>query len=212
MSKYPQNKKNSITGLIFTAIVTLGFIWATAQWFNRYNRPRQLNIKDIRANEIKTFKNLRLIVQAQEKYKETDWDADRKKTFAKFFVHLWTSVNTKSEPISIKLIPKDLAFAMGPSSAIDGYYFINLHSRALSAKGQTRKLNYEKEWAVAAVPAESGRTGSLIFIADNSGDIFSKKQEIIPTEFPDNLLSNGWTKIETIKQLKGFQKTVSHTN
>ncbi|MHC4114145.1 MAG: DUF2950 family protein [Planctomycetota bacterium] len=212
MSECPQNKKIGITGLVFTVIVTLGFIWAAAQWFNRYNWPRQLDIKGMRTNEIKTFENLQLIVQAQEKYKEADWDADKKKNYAKFLPHLWTSVGIKSEPILINLIPKELAFAAGPSSAVDGYYFINLRSRALSAKGQIRKLDYEKEWAVASEPAESGKTGSLIFIADNSGNIFSKEQIGVPSEFPDEPLSNNWTKIETIEQLKRFQKTLSHTN
>jgi hypothetical protein len=212
MSEYPQNKKISITGLVFTVIVTLGFIWAAAQWLNRYNWPRQLDIKDMRANEIKAFKNLQLIVRAQEKYKKTDWDADKKKPYAKFLPHLWTSFSTQSDPILINLIPKGLALAAGPSSAIDGYYFINLRSRALPAGGQIRKLDYEKEWAAVAAPAENGKTGSLIFIADNSGNIFSKEQIIIPSGFPDEPLSNNWTKIKTIEQLKGFQKTLSQTD
>ncbi len=208
MSEYPQNKKISVAGLVLTAIVTLGFIWAAVQWLNRYNWPRQLDIKDMRANEIKAFKNLQLIIRAQEKYKETDWDRDNKKNYAKFLPHLWTSISTRSEPILINLIPKELAFASGPSSAIDGYYFIGLYSRVLSIDEQIRKLDHEKEWAVASAPAENGKTGSLIFIADNSGSIFSKRQTIVPLGFVDEPLSDNWTKIETIEQLKGFQKTL----
>ena len=156
MSKNPQNKKVSITGLVFTVVVTLGFIWAALQWFNRYNWPRPLSIEDIHKNEIKTFKNLQLIAQAQEKYKQADMDKDGKKNYARFFVHLWTSVDSKSEPVLIELIPKDLAFAAGPSEAVDGYYFIDLHSRALSGQVETKRLDYENEWALVSVPADSG--------------------------------------------------------
>jgi len=201
MNTSPQNKKISVVGIIFTVITTFGFIWAAMQWFNRYDWPEQLTSKDIPANEIQAFKNLQRISQAQEKYKQIDRIGDGKKKYAKFFTHLWTSVNTQSEPVTIKLIPKDVAFAMDPSFAIDGYYFINLYSRALSAKEQTRKLDYEKEWAVAGIPADPGYTGSLIFIADNSSDIFMKKYTETPSKYPHNPLSNGWTKIESIKQL-----------
>lgn len=207
-----QNKKISVTGIIFTVIVTLGFIWATLQWFNRYDWPGQLSSKDIPANEIQTFKNLRRISQAQEKYKQIDRIGDGKKSYAKFFTHLWISVNTQSEPVTIKLIPKDIAFAMDYSLAIDGYYFINLYSRALLAKEQTRKLDYEKEWAVAGLPAVPGNTGSLIFIVDNSSDIFMKNYTEIPSHYPHDPLSNGWTKIESIEQLKDFQKTLTRIN
>ncbi|RKY08217.1 MAG: hypothetical protein DRP66_05035 [Planctomycetota bacterium] len=201
MNTSSQNKEISVVGIIFTVIVTLGFIWAALQWLNRYNRPAQLTSEDMRANEIQAFKNLRRISQAQEKYKQTDRDGDGKKKYAKFFTHLWRCVNIQSEATTIKLIPKDIAFAVAPSFAIDGYYFINLYSRALSAKGQTRKLDYEKEWAVAAIPADPGNTGSLIFIADNSSDIFMKKYTEIPSYYPHDPHSNGWTKIESIKQL-----------
>ena len=208
MSKSPQDKKVSITGLVFTVVVTLGFIWAASQWFNRYNWPRPLSTEDIHNNEIQTFKNLHLIAQAQEKYKQADMDKDGKKNYARFFVHLWTSVDTKSEPILIELIPKNLAFAACPSEAVDGYYFIDLHRRALSGQEETKRLDYEKEWALVGVAADSGKTGFLIFITDNSGDIFSKKQEVIPSKYPYDPLSKGWTKIETIEQLRSFQKSL----
>jgi len=208
MSKSPQDKKVNITGLVFTAIVTLGFIWATLQWFNRYNWPRPLSIEDVQINEIRTFKNLQLIAEAQEKYKKDDMDKDGKNNYAVFLAHLWTSVDTKSEPVLIELISRDLGFAMGPSEVIDGYYFIDLHSRQLKGKEKTRRLDYEKEWALAGVPADSGKTGFLTFITDNSGDIFSKKQQLIPSAYPYDPLSKGWTKIETIEQLRSFQKSL----
>lgn len=121
MNKSPQDKKIGVTGLIFTIIVTLGFIWAALQWFNRYDWPPKLSSKDIQAGETQTFKNLHRISHAQENYKQTDRNGDGKKSYAKFFVHLWTFVNTESELVLIELNPKELAFAMGPSLAIDAH-------------------------------------------------------------------------------------------
>jgi hypothetical protein len=209
MNKNTKDKKINVTGLILTGIVTLGFIWASLQWFNRYDWPTQLSRKDIQANEIQTFKNLRRISGAQENYKQTDRNGDGKKSYAKFFVHLWTSVNTESDPVLIDLIPKELAFAMGPSLAIDGYYFEDLHSRTLPTKEQTRKLDYQNEWAITAITAAVRQTGSLIFIADNSKDIFVKTYTEIPSQYPHDPLANGWTKIGSIEQLKDFQKTLN---
>jgi len=159
---------------------------------------------------VKAFKNLQLIAQAQKKYKQMDYDADGKNNYAKFFIHLWTAVNTDSEPTLIKLIPKKIAFAMGAASAIDGYYFRDLHSRELPEKNQTRKLDYEKEWAVTCAPAAYRKTGFLTFLADSSGDILAKKLRDIPSQCPYDPLSNGWTKVESMGQLKNFQKTVDY--
>ena len=81
-------KKFSLTGIIFSIIVTAGFIWAAVQLYALWNSPGQLIGQDIKSNEIRAFLNLQTISQAQKKYRETDWDGDGKKTFAKYFIHL----------------------------------------------------------------------------------------------------------------------------
>ncbi len=101
---------------------------------------------------------------------------------------------------------------MGSSLAIDGYYFIDLHSRALSAKKQTRKLDYEKEWALTAVPAADRKTDSLFFIVDNTGTVLVKYDRRPPSQYPHNPLANGWTKIESVEHLEDFHKTLARTN
>lgn len=84
MNNNPQNKKLSIIGVVFTIVVTLGFIAAAVHRFNRYTWPPKLTIKDMQANEVQAFKNLQLIAQAQQKYKKKDWDRDGKKTMQTF--------------------------------------------------------------------------------------------------------------------------------
>ena len=120
MSDVKQNKKITTVGIIFTIVVTVAFLWAANQWFNRYNWPKPLTTKQLRANGLNTFKNLQLIADAQEKYKLTDWDRDGKKTYTEFFTHLWTTVDENNDPMLLDLISHDLAFAIGPYRPKDG--------------------------------------------------------------------------------------------
>jgi len=203
-----RNRDYSVTGIIFSIVVTVGFVWAAVQLYTLWNGTRQLIAQDMKLNELHAFLNLQVISQAQKKYKETDWDGDGKKTFAKYFIHLWTSVNNSGEPIRVRLIPQKLAFAIEAARAIDGYYFVDLHDRVLSANNETQRLDYEKEWAVLAVPPTDGQTEARYFLADNSGSIFVKAAKYASMQYPDNPLSDGWTKIDTIQQLQDFQKKI----
>ncbi len=206
MNNSPQNKKLSIIGIVFTIVVTLGFIAAAVHWFNRYTWPPKLTIKDLQANEVQAFKNLQLIAQAQQKYKKKDWDRDGKKNYADFFIHLWKSVDANGEPIPVELIPKKLAFATGHGRTIHGYYFRDLHDRSLPVKEQARKLDYEKEWAIFGAPARYAATGFIMFLADNSGRIFAKNQRAILSDYPYDPISDGWSEIKGVKQLANLQK------
>lgn len=205
-------RKLSAIGIIFTIIVTAGFVWAAIQWQNLWRKPAPLTAQNMQLNEQHAFLNLQTISNAQKKYKETDWDKDGKKLFAKYFIHLWTSVSPSSDPISVNLIPRKIAFATEDSRAIDGYYFVDLHDWDLPESRGKQSLNYEKEWAVLAIPVEHGQMGTLNLLADNSGNIFVNPAKYIPMLYPENLVSAGWTKIDTIQQLQDFQKKVSPPN
>lgn len=198
----------SITGIIFSIVVTAGFVWAAVQLYTLWSGPGQLTVNDMQSNEQRAFLNLQFIAQAQKKYKETDWDGDGKKTYAKYFIHLWTSVSAAGDPVRVELIPKKLGFATEPARAIDGYYFVDLHDRILPPNNELQGLDYEKEWAVLAVPITDGQTEVLHFLADNSDSIFVKAAKYASMQYPDNPLSDGWTKIDTIQQLQDFQKRI----
>ena len=210
MTETSQDKKISAAGVVLTVVATLGFVWAAVQWYNRYDWPPELSIDDIKSNEVSTFDNLKLIAQAQAKYRERDWDEDGKKTYAGFFVHLWTSINTQSDPVLVELIGKELGFAMGPGESIDGYYFDDLRSRGLEATGRQRELDYAKEWAVVGLPAAYGKTGCLMFMADNSGRIFARDTRDVPQRYPHDPLLDGWTEIGTVEHLKNLQNTIKY--
>lgn len=202
----PGKRNFNLAGFVFSIIVTAGFIWVAMQWYALWSDPKQITADDMRLNEQQTFLNLQSIVKLQKKYKETDWDGDGKKTYAKYFIHLWTSVNIAGDPVRVGLIPKKLGFATESARAIDGYYFVDLHDRILRENNVLQGLDYEKEWAVLAVPPTDGRTEMLYFLADNSGNIFIRLAAYISLQYPDNPSSNGWIKIDTIQQLQDFQK------
>ncbi len=210
MTETAQDKKISAAGVVLTVVATLGFVWAAVQWYNRYDWPRELSIDEIKSNEVRTFDNVKLIVQAQAKYRERDWDDDGKKTYAGFLVHLWTSVNTQSDPILVELIGKELGFAMGPAESIDGYYFEDIRRRGLPAIGRQRELDYSKEWAVVGVPVAGRKTGFLIFLADESGRIFARDKRGVPQRYPHDPLADGWTEIGTVEHLKNLQNTIKY--
>jgi len=136
MSKILQKNSCTFPGIIITIFATLLFLWAILQWFNLNNWPPRLSSREIQENEFRAYKNLQLISDAQKKYRELALDKGTEKTYASYFVHLWTSVDKNNDPIPINLIPKKLAFAMGPSRAINGYYFIDLQARVSTKTGE----------------------------------------------------------------------------
>ena len=208
MSATSKNRNFTVAGIGLTAAVTVFFLWAGYQWMNRHNWPRPLTVRGRQANEIKAFENLKLISQAQEKYRQADWDGDGKKTYAQFYIHLWRSVDGDSKPISVGLISRELGFAMGPSRPIEGYYFVDIHYRSVDTKvREKRKLNHESEWAVAAVPIGYKHTGRIAFLADDSGGVFARGYTDVPSKCPAEPVSAGWNVIESVRELEEFQRT-----
>jgi hypothetical protein len=201
-------QQNSKTGIIFSIIATIGFVWTAVQLLTLWKDSDQTITQNIKANEIQTFLNLQTISQAQKKYKEKDWDGDGKKTYAKYFIHLWASVSPAGDSIYVGLVPKKLAFAIEPARAINGYYFVDLHDSFLPANNETQRLDYESQWAVMATTPADGQTEKLYFLADNSGGIFVKSAKYISPQYIDDPVSNGWTKIDSIQQLQDYQKKI----
>jgi hypothetical protein len=126
-----------------------------------------------------------------------------------FFVHLWTSVSQRGESIPVKLIPRELAFAMEDTLMVDGYYYVDLHKRRLEGNA-FREFDYEKEWAMAAVPGNAGRTGVLSFIVDQGNVIYVTPRRHSQPEYPHEPEGSGWKRIDTAAELKEFQKFVNY--
>ncbi len=205
MNKNSTGKKLSLTGIVITVMVTIGLVWGGWQWHHRYDWPKPITEKDRQANIIKAFKHLRLICAAQEKYIQKDWDNDGQKVYSRYLAHLWTTLSQESDPILIELIPKKLAFAMGSANALDGYYYKDLPLRALDSKDDTRKNDYTKEWAIAAIAVGDVKTAKRIFLADNNGKILMKDTTETPDIWPHEPLANGW---ETTTDIARVSKAV----
>ena len=212
MPKAAKQKKFTAPGLILTVLVTVALLWAAPKSYKLYFHKTPPTTAQKKKNELKAFENLQLIVNAQKQYKLADFDRDHRKNYARFLTHLWTSVDDHNEPVLLSLLPRKLAFAVGPPRAIDGYYFANLHSRQTSPPQQQRRLDYQKEWAAAAIPKVINQTGLLIFITDNSGDIFASSSGRIPPHYPHDPAANKWTKIDSTQILTKFQKTLQYND
>lgn len=191
--------------MVLTFIITLGFFWAGSEWYHRDNWPRPISEKHARLNDISAYKNIQRIILAQENYRETDWDDDGEKSYAQFLIQLWRTVTIHNEYIAVEFIEKELAFAMGQTLAIDGYYYEDLYKRE-STDDRNSPLNYTKEWAIAGVPENHKKSGFLTFITDQTGQIFVKKIGYAPDYFPYNPNADGWTLVNSIEELKEYQR------
>jgi len=203
MNKPSANKHYSLIGVMMTVAVTVALVWAGLQWKNRYNWPRPLTDKEKQANRTKTIENLQRIYAAQERYKLTDWDGDGRYVYSRYLANLWTTPNQESDPVQIDLIPKQLAFAMGPQRAADGYFYSDLKEREVDSRGTIRKNDYTKEWALAAVEADDNPEGGIVFLIDNSGTIMMKHVIVRPVTWPLDPLANGWKIVKNTEQLSG---------
>jgi len=209
MNESIKNKTVNITGIILTVIITVGFIWAVYRLAGLSEDDVPVTAARMQANEVRAFAGLKMMAEAQEKYIQTDWDRDGKRVYAMFFVHLWTSVSPGGEPIPVNLIPRKQAFAMEDTLTVDGYYYVDLRKRQL--EGNTRReIDYEKEWAMAAVPGSAGRTGVLSFIVDQNKVIYVTPRMHGEPEYPNEPDRGGWTRIDTEAELKEFQKSVNY--
>ena len=91
---------------------------------------------------------------------------------------------------------------MGPANDLEGYYYKDLPQRALDSKGNTRKNDYTKEWAIAAINAAYSQTTGRVFLVDNSGKILMKYTIETPEIWPHDPPANGWQVITDIEQIR----------
>lgn len=208
MKNEKTNAKN-VTGIILTIIITIWFIWAISQLSGPSREQKPITPETMQLNEIAAYENLKALAAAQESYIRRDWDKDGKKTYAIFYVHLWRSVSKDSQPIEVNLIPKELAFAMEVTNPLEGYYYLDIRKRLMEGrKGEA--FDYGKEWAIAAIPADRRRVGVLTFITDQTGVIYVTPGIHTQPEYPHDPEANGWTRLNSLDDLKKFQQTVSY--
>lgn len=203
--------KNSvtITGVLLTIAVTVGLVWAVQQLLDPGIENPAPTAAQKRQNEITAFENLQTIAAAQAIYRQKDYNRDGVAEFAMFYVHLYISVSPDNQPIVLDLIPKPLAFAMGISRALDGYYFKDMRLQETAA-GERQSFDYTRQWAVAAIPASKGRSGELTLLALYNGAIYVTPKMHTELFVPHDPERDGWARIDTLAQLRKFQRYVNY--
>jgi len=198
-------------GVALTVLVTIFLVWSSARWVGWSDGTPQPGPAEIPLNEELALGRLGRIARAQEEFRRTDWDGDGEKSYALFVVHLWQTVDGDVRPVRTGLVPKELAFAMGRSGAIDGYYYADLHQLELppadGERERVRELRPAAEWAVAATPEVHGRTGVLTMIADRSGRVFARDLGgLRPKAYPRAPASQGWSAVGSAGDLAKLRK------
>ncbi len=211
MNRQTSGKTISPIAIISTLAVTAGLVWAIVQLLGPAARQREFTAAGMKRHEIITFENLRAIAAAQSAYRKKDWDRDGEEEFAMFYVHLYSSVAPDSEPVPVNLIPKRLAFAMGISRMLDGYYYKDMRQQE-TASGARELLDYTRQWGVLAMPASKGRTGVLSFIACHDGAIYVTPRMYTELAIPFDPARNGWARIDSQAELERFQLHVDYSS
>jgi len=193
----------------------IGLVAGSVYILHTPNPDAEVSLNEIIANEIKAKDYLKLIYRAQKQYIAVDWDKDGIKRYAEFVAHLWQTVDRNADPVRNSFIPQKLAFAMGVSRAIDGYYFQSIHLKEMQPGRPNSDINKEhqplqsididltREWAIVAIPASYGRTGTLSFMIGSSGKIYAKDNRNRPVEsIPERMISNGWQEIDIVTDIR----------
>lgn len=196
-SQTPFHRTFNTPGIFFTDLLAIFLAWSGWIWWgSMFGDAREQN-HDIRKNEVLAWTRLQEIRAAQEAYHQQTPAPGIPRQYTLFFAHLWTSVDWDGRPVPMNLISKRLASALGPARSLDGYYYIDIHERTRPGSRRKIRIDYDREWAVAAAPALNGKTGNRVFLADESGKVYAKVFPTAPTEFPLEPEKSGWQVIES---------------
>jgi hypothetical protein len=201
MESKTSKQKPNLTGILFTIIVSIGLGWAIYRLAGLSYEPVPLTAGEIKQNEIEAYRNIKRIAEAQDRYVLEDRDGDGKKQYAVFYIHLWTTISRDGERIRLEFIPRELGFAMEVGNSLSGYYFMDLRKRR-SDRRTAVDLNYENEWALAAIPAVRGQTGNLTFIIDQGKKVYATPNVYLQPEYPVDPVGKGWVSIEGVEDLE----------
>jgi hypothetical protein len=162
-------------------------------------------------NEVQAYTSLQRIVEAQAAYRERSASLLGQRAYAAFLTHLWIAVSPVGEPVPLDLIPKALAVAVGPTKAHSGYYFVDVRARFTLPHKKLHAVDNRRQWAVAGLPRQFGRTGNLVFLADESGRIFALHGGRFSSQYPADPAAAGWVPLPTAAALKAHQAGIAYT-
>ncbi len=194
------------SGIVFTLLLA-AFIGLIAPWWWAH-RPTDdtPSLATLQRNEMQAVDHLRRIVDAQAVYFDKSRSIFGDARYAAFVTHLWTAVDPSGKPVKLDLIPRHLAVAVGTTKATDGYYFIDVRERVALPSKDARTIDYRREWTVAAIPQQAGRTGNLIFMVDQSKKIFARPVKTFSSLYPMDPAADGWVELPDHAALSRLQQ------
>jgi hypothetical protein len=211
----PESDSNSQSvtrsGVIFTLALVAFVIVTGLLWFQHGPGDDRVTTRALQRNELRTYENLKHIGRAQDQYRTRSAELSGKTEFAGFVTHLWTAVDRSGNPVELDLINEDLALAIGPTKSHHGYYFVDVRKRFTHSDRTMRPLDYRTQWAIAAIPRQAGRTGNLVFLADETGAVFAKPMREFSSRYPLDPPADGWQGLPTTADLAAYQEKVVYT-
>jgi hypothetical protein len=195
-------RRCTISGVVLTLLATAGLILACAYLLRTSRSGRRGDDHLRRLNERRTYLNLLAIADAQESYRAVDWDGNGIKIYTPFLAHLWQTVDGKGRPVKTRFISRRLAFAMDRHVAADGYYYRLLHRKGPGDR--PRMIDYQKEWAVAAMPAVPWRTGRVVFLSGAGNAVFVRPIAADSVRYPIHPEREGWTAVGSLDVLDAY--------
>ena len=193
MKETNSNRKKATPSGAATTLTMLIFVFiAAALWLEHMPGEDKATPSLMKKNELRALENLKTIADGQEKYRAHCHEINGKTEYAAFVTHLWVSVEPSGAPVKLDLIAEKLAVAIGPTKALDGYYYVDVRQRYELPGKNMRSVDYRTQWAVAAIPRQAGRTGGRVFLADQSGRIFAKPVNEFTSLYPLEPEEDGW--------------------
>jgi hypothetical protein len=197
----PENQLPATLPGIVVTILALGLLcaggWYAASALFQNGIPGQDNRV---SNEIRALEHLKQVQSAQHAFR----DRHPRGEYARFVAHLWQWVDPRGTPVRLNLIPRRLAMAMGATMAVDGYYFVDIRRRTRAGQTGEHVIDYARRWAIAALPANFGQSGRIVFLADQTGRLYATVPPRPPTHYPDDPVEAGWIVVETANDLKAL--------
>ncbi len=146
------------------------------------------------------LKLLKEISNAQTAYYQKSDQFLGQKQYASFLPHLWITPDHQGRPIALDLVSKRIALAVGRETSLNGYFFVDVHLRY--GPSRSHEVDYQRQWAIAAIPSDFGSSGAYVFLADETGKIHARHTDHQPDGFPLFPLKQGWVVVNDSFKLR----------
>jgi hypothetical protein len=194
------------SGIVFTTLLVAFVLLAATWWWAKRPGDHTPSLARLCQNEMRAFDHLERIVDAQRVYFDKSQSLFGEHRYAAFITHLWTAVDPAGKPVRIDLIPEHLAVAIGTTKATSGYYFVDVRERVELPRRDFQPIDYQRQWTVAAIPQQTGRTGSLVFMVDQTAAIFARPVSTFSSLYPMDPAADGWVRLPGREALSRLQQ------